>query len=379
MQIICPDCHFSREVDENKVPAKSQVATCPKCKTKFKFRELPEEDAPQAEAVQTAPAPEAEPTPEADPVSPPQPAQATLPMQEEPERIFPKIDVPGEDHKEELWDKLGDMTPPEDLNSDAPEAKAESETEDQPSSPVSEQQPIPGWTGDFNGDFPDPMQAEIHEEDQEEAPMLVPPPFEQLDRYGFFYGIYMTIKLVLTSPRLFFSVMPVGGGLTKPLTFIILVAMIQALAQLVWGGAGLTPSIEISGNEIVAGAADLSKGMLELLLTPAAISFTLFLFAGFYHLLLILLKADNRGFEGSFRAVAYAYTPIITGIFPMPSISIIFVWMVIYMIWVLFLTAIGLKYIHGTTYTKIIPIVLMPLLLGMIAALTLAQAQLATI
>jgi len=63
----------------------------------------------------------------------------------------------------------------------------------------------------------------------------------------------------------------------------------------------------------------------------------------------------------------------------MPSISIIFVWMVIYMIWVLFLTAIGLKYIHGTTYTKIIPIVLMPLLLGMIAALTLAQAQLATI
>jgi len=223
------------------------------------------------------------------------------------------------------------------------------------------------------------MQAEIHEEDQEEAPMLVPPPFEQLDRYGFFYGIYMTIKLVLTSPRLFFSVMPVGGGLAKPLTFAILVAMIQTLAQFVWGAAGLTPTIAIDNPEMLSTAFDMGNAVFELLLTPAIVAISLFMVTGFYHLIMILLQADNQGFEGTFRAVTYSYAPIVLGIFPMPSIEILITWMGVYAIWGLFLTAVGLKYIHGSSYRKVIPVVLLPLLLVMIAALTVYQDQLPTI
>ena len=42
MKIICPQCGFGREVPDDKVPAKSVFATCPKCRFKFRFRALDE-------------------------------------------------------------------------------------------------------------------------------------------------------------------------------------------------------------------------------------------------------------------------------------------------------------------------------------------------
>jgi hypothetical protein len=38
MRITCPDCGFSREVPDDKVPATTAVATCPKCRSRFRFR-----------------------------------------------------------------------------------------------------------------------------------------------------------------------------------------------------------------------------------------------------------------------------------------------------------------------------------------------------
>lgn len=383
MQIVCPDCKFAREVDETKIPAKSQVATCPKCKTKFKFRELPEEETSVVESPQ--PEQVVQPEQPEQPVKPTQPAQATLPLHDEPskppqpsEPAFPKLSAPGEDPKEELWDKLGDMTPPEEKPVEPVEEQPVIHRE-QPAEPV-EQEPVPGWTGEFNPDFPDPMQGDFQEEEtEEESTMQVPPPFEQLDRYGFFPGLFMTVKLILTSPRLFFSVMPVGGGLAKPLTFAILVAMTQALAQFVWGAAGITPTIDLGNPDMTEAAFNMANGFFELLLKPAVVAVSLFIITGFYHILLIITQADSRGFEGSFRAVAYAYAPILLGIFPMPTLEIMAAWMAVYAFWGLFITALGLKHIHKASYAKIIPVVLMPFLLGAIAALTMFQSQLPTI
>lgn len=39
MKIQCPQCDFSREVNEEKIPDKASLATCPKCGHKFYFRE----------------------------------------------------------------------------------------------------------------------------------------------------------------------------------------------------------------------------------------------------------------------------------------------------------------------------------------------------
>lgn len=374
MEIICPECHFSRQVDETKIPARSQVATCPKCQTKFKFRDLPDEalTEPSSHAAEDNAAPEA-PEPEhpeqeqagSDNDQPPQAAPTEPPTPDEVEPDFPTIRAPGEDPREELWDRLGDMTPPADSSA------RDKETDSSPQ----ESQPVPGWTGEFNDDFPDPMQEEP--EAEEKSTPLVPPPFEQLDRYGFFHGLYMTIKLILTSPRLFFSVMPVGGGLAKPLTFTILVTMIQGMAQYVWGMAGLSAAAgEVDGMGGMTGTA---TALLMLLIMPAFIAMGQFVITSIYHVLLMLMRGDNQGFEGTFRALAYANAPIVLGVFPMPMIEIEIGWMFLAAIWGLFLTIVGLRHIHRTSYAKVVPVAFIPLLLAMIAALVVYQGQMPTV
>ncbi len=44
MQITCPKCGFTKEIPEDKIPPRAQMATCPKCSHKFRFRELQQED-----------------------------------------------------------------------------------------------------------------------------------------------------------------------------------------------------------------------------------------------------------------------------------------------------------------------------------------------
>jgi predicted Zn finger-like uncharacterized protein len=366
MEIICPECQFSRQVDESKIPPRSQVATCPKCQAKFQFRELPEQDDP----ARTTPEPEkaAPQSPEPESATPQPPSPASLPTPEEVEPDFPPLHAPGEDSKDELWDKLRDMRPPK-ASEDKEPTKAEPDA-----SPG--QNPIPGWTGEFNNDFPDPMKGEPSEEPETATPQ-VPPPFEQLDRYGFFHGLYMTIKLVLLSPRLFFSVMPVGGGLAKPLTFTILVTMIQGMVQYIWGMAGMSTATE--GVDSVGGLTGTVTALLMLLVMPAFIAMGQFVITSIYHFLLMIMRGDNQGFEGTFRALAYANAPIVLGLFPMPMVEIEVGWMVIAGVWGLFLTIIGLRYIHKTTYAKVIPVALVPLLLGMIAALVVYQGQMPTV
>ncbi|GFK94646.1 hypothetical protein NNJEOMEG_02493 [Fundidesulfovibrio magnetotacticus] len=61
MRIVCPQCGYSRDIPADKVPARSAIATCPKCQFRFRFRgrdSLPAEE----------PAPE-------EPVYPPRPSR----------------------------------------------------------------------------------------------------------------------------------------------------------------------------------------------------------------------------------------------------------------------------------------------------------------
>lgn len=408
MQIVCPECQFAREVDENKIPARSQVATCPKCQTKFKFRDIPEPEFTIEEPVEPAPAPKPKPAPapqkeaEPDPILRPFPMEESARPEPEPEppaepkqpvepdqQTFPGMPKPDADAKGGLWDRLDTMTPPETSPTEEVEPQPQAERKPpvigarygQPEEDPADQQPVEGWTGEFNEDFPDPMD---HEDEEDDTPsgdgaMQVPPPFEQLDRYGFFGGLFTTIKLVLTAPRLFFAVMPVGGGVSKPLTFAILVAMIQALAQLAWGMAGLTTAMELSTSGFVPVPYDATNGLFELLFTPALAAITLYIFTGFYHLVLSLLRAGTQGFEGTFRALAYSYAPMITGIFPMPTVEILMGWMVVYAIWSLVLTVIGFKHVHKASYLKVVPALLIPMLLAMILALLASQGQMPTV
>ncbi|WP_174239236.1 zinc-ribbon domain-containing protein, partial [Halodesulfovibrio sp. MK-HDV] len=55
MLITCPECQFARNINASSIPSKAQLATCPRCKTKFRFRILHDEDQVIVESVEERP------------------------------------------------------------------------------------------------------------------------------------------------------------------------------------------------------------------------------------------------------------------------------------------------------------------------------------
>jgi Uncharacterized protein conserved in archaea len=250
MLVTCPQCRFSRELPEDKIPARAQVATCPKCKHKFRFRDLPPEEA------ETAPAAPAEDVPTAEAPETPPPA------------------APAED---DIWERLGSIQP-------------------------EQAEPQPGQTPD------DPFAA-----DPERPEVDVP--FERLDQFGFFPGITQTIRRAMFSPQLFFQAMP-QRGLGKPLTFAVLLGQFQIFFQLLWSMTGLL------GEKPEVAPGTMGFGLvMALVLAPLFLSVFLFLETAVFHFCLILFRSANKGFEGTFRVMAYSNAPWSSPSFPSPARS----------------------------------------------------------
>ncbi len=55
MIIRCPQCEFTRSISESKIPATAELATCPKCKSRFRFRTLERGAELQDDAAQPKP------------------------------------------------------------------------------------------------------------------------------------------------------------------------------------------------------------------------------------------------------------------------------------------------------------------------------------
>ena len=357
MRIICPNCQFSREVDETKIPSGSKLATCPKCQTKFQFRGRIEEFGFDEEAhegredsiveAMTDPRDRVGSTPISPPVMEPHPDDFTdlndEPKLDGPDTGFddepepPDTDmqhITGPDDQDEIWDRLGVMTPPQEKKHQRP-----------PSSSYSA--------------FPD-------EPEESTGEVYIEPPFERLDKYGFFGGILETLRRVLFAPNLFFEVMPLGGGLGRPLAFALLMGAIQLVVQSMWEIIGVTQPAAVEGMEMAGGWTSLVFGLIAF---PLFATVVMFVASGFYHLLLMLMGSAKGGFEATFRAGAYANAPIVLGLFPMPTLEIQYAWMLVATVWGVLITIIGWKHLHKSTYTRVIPAAVIPMLLGFMAYL----------
>jgi hypothetical protein len=286
MEITCPQCQFTRTVPDEKIPERVEIATCPKCKLKFRFRKL--EDSAAAAATTNDGVPAAPDAFAADlEASPPSQTSASRPQT-----------GPGQDG-EEFWDKLAAMGQPhqEEMRQEAgPSYKAI------------------------------PPEFEI--------------PWERLDKYGFFTGLWETIRLVMVQPTTFFQSMPMGGGQIKPLIFYLLIAQFQIVMQMLWDlvgmGVGATGEAEIAGLD----------SMMLFLAYPFLLTIMAYVMASLTHVCLTLLKGASRGFEGTFRALTYGSAPMIMALVPM-------VGPLIGAFWSIFVTFLGYKNIHRTTSGKV--------------------------
>ena len=314
MNIICPQCGFGRAVNEEKLPPKAVMATCPKCQHRFKFREVtpPEPSAPQPEpdtkAALTVPAEQAAPDQDT-------PIQASgqisgqahaepLPRAEKAPSAAP--------HDEDLWSGLAA------LKEDDEEDISHIESRPEPS--------LPTW---------------------EKAGSGYPQAFAQ------------TFLDVLARPKAFFSAMPVGHGILKPLLFFLIIIQAVALSQSVWQLLGIIPPSMLTEN-----LGRSLQAALVLVLYPLEVCIFLFLDTAINHFFLRLFKADTKGFEGTFRAAAYSAAPMLLMIVPYIGLPLAMIGVVVY-------KYLGLRHVHGATSKQVLAVLVLPMLLAMVVAIVL--------
>ena len=189
-------------------------------------------------------------------------------------------------------------------------------------------------------------------------------PWERRRTIGFGSALAETAQQVLTSPDRFFRAMPVTGGIAEPLFYglivsyigLVVAAVYNAVFNVTFGSAfaGLGERPELARFlPLLQGWVGL---VVNLILGPIVIAVGLFIWSGILHLLLLLLGGGARGFEATFRVVAYAATTNLIQIVPMCGGLIGAVYGIV-------LAIIGLSAAHGDSTGKAAAAVLIPIVL----------------
>ena len=333
MEITCPQCGFARTIPDEKIPERAEIATCPKCKHKFQFRT----------AGETVPRP---------------------PL---------LTDVPsGKPDTHQSQTESPQTEPPSPENDSVQRTSGTEQAKASSLAGVSSDKASPEKAPSGNGDFWDslasmgsPHQEARDEEQSEEVTKdgEIEVPWERLDIYGFFPGIWETIKRAMLRPAAFFQAMPVGSGQIKPLIFYLLVAEFQIVLQMLWDMTGVTSSMTGEGEAMGISAVMLLVGY------PIILTMLLYVMAVLVHACLNMVGGATRGFEGTFRALTYGSAPMVLTLIP-------FVGPLVGAIWSLVVTFLGYKYIHRTTTAKVILAMLLPLIpFILLLAIVMSMAQ----
>lgn len=179
-------------------------------------------------------------------------------------------------------------------------------------------------------------------------------PWESRSGNGFVRGLYHTFKGVLFSPVSFFKGLAFSGGLGEPLAFGLLAGAVGKMFGFFW------PVMMVSGGLFPFKGAilgQLSSGLIFLILVvavPICVTLSMFIYSAILHLLLLMVRGGNNGFEATFRVVAYSQAAQAWELLP-----VVGSW--IGGIWQLVVQVIGLREIHGVSYSRIIVAFLLPL------------------
>ena len=184
----------------------------------------------------------------------------------------------------------------------------------------------------------------------------LPPPWERREEMGLGYGILKTARQAAFSPRAFFRHTAVEGGVRDPLAFGILFGSIGLILELFWEflmGEGSLSSIQVDfmadyGTSLVFLAATI--------LCPVAATVMICMTSLVAHLLLSVVGGGKNGFEATFRAICYSQAAQLWALIP-------YVGGLIASLWVIGVQVIGIREIHGVSYTRVLVAVFVPVVL----------------
>jgi hypothetical protein len=165
--------------------------------------------------------------------------------------------------------------------------------------------------------------------------------------------MYQTSKAVLFSPEDLFAHLSYRSGIREPLAFGLLCGSIGTLFTLFWqilfiSGPVLPFDLGL-GEELVF----VLLFMVVALFVPLFVTLTIFVSSGVLHVLLLLVRGGQNGFEATFRVIAYSQATQVLGVIP-------FIGGVAGALWLLVIQVIGVREMHETSYLKVFIAFLIP-------------------
>jgi hypothetical protein len=149
-------------------------------------------------------------------------------------------------------------------------------------------------------------------------------PWERRESLGFVPALVETTKQVLTGPTAFFRAMPVSGGIGAPLFYAVILGYLGLVVQAVYQAVlrvGMGSAFEQFGERGPLGHLGpfLQGGLglvFQLVFGPVFLVVGIFIGAGIYHLVLMLLGQARQGFEATLRVVCYGQATSVLMVLP---------------------------------------------------------------
>ncbi|MGH3147033.1 MAG: YIP1 family protein [Rubrobacter sp.] len=165
-----------------------------------------------------------------------------------------------------------------------------------------------------------------------------------------------TVRNVVTAPAGFFRGIVGHTDLVNPLIFAIICSLITAILVALLGLIGVG---ERTFGSLLGG----------LLFIPISVAIGLFIGAGIFHLLVMLIVGSrNAGFAGTFRVAAYSSVTSLVSWIPIIGF--------IASLYGLYLAIVGLREVHNTSTGKAVIIVLLPSIVILLLVLLIVGAAL---
>lgn len=168
------------------------------------------------------------------------------------------------------------------------------------------------------------------EASQPPPPPTDPPPGPEVipfeDRsLSFWDRLAGTIRLVITNPNRAFSILP-DGSIEQPLLFGLIVSTFAIAVGNIVALLFKVPLLGMMGEGDDQIALHGIMALVAVVLSPILAAIGLFLVAGVFHLLLMLFGDAQRGFNTTFRVVAYASTTDLLMILPLCGGFVAMIW-----------------------------------------------------
>ncbi|HYQ60187.1 MAG TPA: YIP1 family protein, partial [Desulfatiglandales bacterium] len=160
----------------------------------------------------------------------------------------------------------------------------------------------------------------------------------------------------------------VEGGVREPLAFGILFGAMGLMLELFWQYLTGDESLSSMQIEFLAEYGTSLGFLATAALCPFAATFMICMTSLLVHLLLSVVRGGKNGFEATFRAVCYSQAAQFWAIIP-------YVGGVVATLWLLGVLLVGMREIHGVSYTKVVIAFLIPVVV-VVAALMAAGVSL---